>query len=107
MKRNTAGISAWTEKEIVGWLVVIENDFHGRKDLSPNICAVYTESEYSCRGIAGQLLRMAVDDLKAKNISPVYLLTDLIGFYERYGWEFLCEVCGDGESEPSRMYVHR
>ena len=58
-------------------------------------------------GIAGQLLRMAVDDLKAKNISPVYLLTDLIGFYERYGWEFLCEVCGDGESEPSRMYVHR
>ena len=24
-----------------------------------------------------------------KYISPIYLLTDHIGFYERYGWEFL------------------
>ena len=94
-------------ENIVGGLGVIENDFHGRKDLSPNICAVYTEAEYRCRGIAGRLLRMAVEDLKAKYISPVYLLTDLIGFYERYGWDLLCEVCSDGESEPSRMYIHR
>ena len=50
---------------------------------------------------------MAVEDLKAKGISPVYLLTDHVGFYERYGWEFLCMVQGDGEVEMSRMYVHK
>ena len=92
---------------IVGGLGVIENDFHCRKDLSPNICAVYTEPEFRCKGIAGRLLGMAVDDLKSKGIAPVYLLTDHIGFYERYGWEFLCEVYGDGEAKPSRMYVRR
>ena len=48
----------------------------------------------------------AVEDLRAKGISPVYLLTDHTGFYERYGWEFLCMAQGDSESYLSRMYVH-
>ena len=78
--------------KIVGGLGVIENDFHDRKDLTPNICAVYTEEEYRGRGIAGHLLDMAVNDLKAKGITPVYLVTDHTGFYERYGWEFFCMI---------------
>lgn len=92
---------------IVGGLGVIENDFHNRKDLYPNICAVFTEEEYRGKGIAGRLLDMAVEDLRLRGISPVYLLTDYIGFYERYGWEFLCMVQGDGETQMSRMYIHR
>ena len=91
---------------IVGGLGVIENDFHERKDLTPNICAVYTEEEYRNRGIAGKLLNMAVEDLKSKQISPVYLVTNHTNFYERYQWEYLCDVaCDDGE--VSRMYIHR
>ncbi len=92
---------------IAGGLGVIENDFHERKDLSPNVCAVYTEEDCRCRGIAGRLLNMAVEDMRSRGISPLYLLTDHTGFYERYGWEYLCPVRGDGEAEPSRMYVHR
>ncbi len=92
---------------IVGGAGVIENDFHDRKDLYPNVCAVYTEEEYRGQGIAGRLLDLAVCDLKAKSIAPVYLVTDHTGFYERYGWEFLCMVQGDGEPEMTRMYIHR
>ncbi len=94
------------EDKIVGGLGVIENDFHDRKDLTPNVCAVYTEEDYRGKGIAGKLLNMVVADMKDKGISPVYLLTDHVGFYERYGWEFLCMVQGDDESEMSRMYIH-
>lgn len=93
--------------KIVGGLGVIENDFHDRKDLAPNICAVYTEETYRGRGIAGRLLDMAVEDMKSKGITPVYLLTDHSGFYERYGWEFLCMAQGDGEPSMSRIYIHR
>lgn len=39
---------------IIGGLGVIENDFHDRKDLSPNVCAVYVEEDRRCRGIAGE-----------------------------------------------------
>lgn len=93
--------------KIVGGLGVIDNDFHDRKDLSPNVCAVYTEDEYRCQGISGKLLNMAVDDLKSKGISPVYLVTDHVGFYERYGWEFFCMAQGDGEPEETRLYMHK
>lgn len=93
-------------ERIIAGMGVIENDFHDRKDLTPNICAVYTEEQYRGQGIAGNLLNMVVEDLQQKGISPVYLLTDHIGFYERYGWEFLCMAQGDGEDQMSRMYIH-
>lgn len=91
---------------IVGGMGVIENDFHDRKDLAPNICAVYTEEAYRGKGIAGHLLNMVVEDMRSKGVSPIYLVTDHTGFYERYGWEFLCMVQGDDEPEMSRMYIH-
>ena len=93
--------------KIVGGMGVIENDFHDRKDLTPNVCAVYTEEACRSKGIAGQLLTIVVDDMKSKGITPIYLVTDHTGFYERYGWEFLCMVQGDGEDSISRMYIHR
>lgn len=94
-------------EKIVGGLGVIDNDFHDRKDLSPNVCAVYTEEAYRCRGIAGKLLNYVVNTCKAKGIEPLYLVTNHTGFYERYDWEFLCMVQGDDEPELSRMYIHR
>ena len=93
--------------KIVGGMGVIENDFHDRKDLAPNVCAVYTEEACRGKGIAGQLLTIVVDDMKSKGITPIYLVTDHTNFYERYGWEFLCMVQGDGEPDMSRMYIHR
>ena len=94
-------------ERIAGGLGVIQNDFHDRKDLYPNICAVYTEEPYRGQGIAGTLLNLAVEDLRHRGISPVYLVTDLTGFYERYGWEFLGMVREEGEPGQIRMYVHR
>ena len=92
-------------EKIVGGMGVIENDFHERKDLSPNVCAVYTESDHRKQGIAGKLLDMTVEDMRSKGVTPLYLVTDHTGFYERYGWEFLCMVQGS-DPEPTRMYVH-
>ena len=93
--------------QIVGGLGVIENDFHDRPDLTPNVCAVYTEESHRCQGIAGTLLNMAVEDLRLKGISPAYLVTNHIGFYERYGWEFFCMVQCDGEYGMARMFIHK
>ena len=94
--------------EIVGGLGVIENDFHERKDLAPNVCAVYVEKEFRCRGIAGKLLNFVCEDMEKFGIDALYLLTDHTSFYERYGWEFLCMVREEGkEEETARCYVHR
>ncbi len=92
---------------VIGGLGVIENDFHDRKDLTPNVCAVYTEEAWRSRGVAGALLNHVCADMKNRGINTLYLLTDHDSFYERYGWQFFCMAQGEGESEMSRMYVHR
>lgn len=99
--------AAMEDGKIIGGLGVIENDFHNRKDLAPNVCALYTEKEKRCRGVAGALLNYVCADMKEKGIAILYLLTDHTSFYERYGWEYLCMVQGDGEADLSRMYIHR
>ena len=92
---------------IIAGVGVIENDFHDRKDLTPNVCAVFVEKEYRCRGIAGEMLQFVCDDMAQRGIDTLYLVTDHTSFYERYGWEFLCMVQGDGEPDMTRMYVHK
>ena len=94
-------------ERIIGGLGVIENDFHDRKDLTPNVCAVYTEKECRCQGIAGRLLDIVVKDMKSKGITPLYLVTDHTTFYERYGWELLCMVRDEDGPNLIRMYIHR
>ena len=91
---------------ILGGAGVIENDFHDRKDLTPNVCAVHVAEAHRCKGIAGKLLGYICRDMAGLGIGTLYLVTDHTSFYERYGWRFLCLVQGDGEDHMTRMYVH-
>lgn len=93
-------------EEIIAGVGVIENDFHDRRDLAPNVCAVYVEEAYRNRGIAGEMLRFVCEEFAGYGTDTLYLVTDHTGFYERYGWEFLCMVQGS-EEEMTRMYIHR
>lgn len=90
--------------EIVAGAGVIENDFHERKDLTPNLCALFVEEECRCRGIAGELLSRICADMAERGIAKLYLVTDHNAFYERYGWSFLTMVKEDGGG-LIRMYV--
>ena len=107
---NETGVPQWyvvvRGGRIIAGCGVIENDFHERKDLAPNVCAVYVDEEFRCRGIAGYMLGFVCEDMKKLGYDTLYLVTDHIGFYERYGWEYLCPVKGS-DDELSRMYVHR
>ena len=92
---------------IIAGAGVIENDFHDRRDLSPNLCALYVEEAYRGRGIARSLLNFVYSDMRDRGFATLYLLTEHTDFYEKCGWQFLCMAQGDGEDHLSRMYVHR
>ena len=106
---SKTGVPAWyvilDGKRIIAGLGVIENDFHKRPDLTPNICAVYVEADYRMHGLARKLLNHACAELHAHGCTDVYLLTDHTEFYERCGWDFLTMVDENGGG-TARMY-HR
>ena len=90
---------------ILGGAGVIENDFHDRPDLSPNVCALFVEPDRRGEGIAGAILEFICKYMKERGIGTLYLVTDHTSFYERYGWELFCHVRCDGEEQLSRMYI--
>lgn len=91
---------------IIAGAGVIKNDFHTRKELMPNVCAVYVEEEYRGRGIAGELLQVICLDMASRGIYDLYLITEHEGFYERYGWKFVT-VIKDDEGQDIRLYSHK
>lgn len=93
-------------RKIIAGCGVVENDFHERKDLSPNVCAVFVDEDFRRQGVARFLLRTVCDDMASLGVPTLYLLTDRDGFYERCGWSFHSLVRDSGGT-LSRMYVHR
>ena len=88
---------------IAGGLGVIENDFHTRVDLTPNVCAVYVEPEFRGKGLARKMLESVCRDMAQMGQSDLYLLTDHTDFYERLGWHFL-ENIRENSGEFARCY---
>ena len=106
--RQKIGIPQWyvlqnQKKKIVAGAGVIDNDFHDRKDLSPNLCALFVEPEYRGQGIAKKLLNFIRHDLSRLGFSRVYLVTDHTEFYEACGWKFLTMAMGE-DGLLIRMY---
>ncbi|EXH91744.1 GNAT family N-acetyltransferase [Acinetobacter baumannii] len=92
------------DKHLIAGAGVIDNDFHERKDLTPNLCALFVEENYRNQNIAKQILDFVREDLSNQGIQTLYLITDHTEFYEKCGWRFLMLV-KDEEGEMVRMYV--
>lgn len=88
---------------IVAGAGVIENDFHTRPDLAPNVCAVYVEPAWRGLGIAGKLLDFVCRDMAGLGVARLFLLTDHEGLYERMGWRFR-EIVRDNDGAAGHMY---
>ena len=88
---------------IVAGAGAIDNDFHDRPDLTPNLCALYVNEGCRNRGVARRMLEAVRRDLARMGVRRVYLVTDHIGFYEACGWRFLTMVRGE-DGAPERMY---
>ena len=90
-------------ERIIGGVGMIENDFHRRPDLTPNVCALYVEKDMRNNGIAHSLLDRAREDAGRAGIEKLYLITDHIGFYEKCGWEYLFDI-EENSGDTARMY---
>lgn len=95
LESNT-GVPAWyyvvDNDEIIAGLGVIENDFHKRKDLAPNICAVYVKEQYQGNGICRCMFNFLCDDLLKHNINDIYLITTHTKLYERLGFNYYGDI---------------
>lgn len=89
--------------KIIGSYGLITNDFISRQDLYPWFCALYIDKEERGRALGAELLEHGVKEAAALGFKNLYLATDHIGYYEKYGWSHI----GTGYhpwGEASRIY---
>ncbi|MBA9027159.1 GNAT family N-acetyltransferase [Peribacillus huizhouensis] len=89
---------------IIGCAGLISNDFISRMDLWPWICAIYIEKSYRGKSLGKELLIRAKGDAEKAGFNQVFLCTDHIGYYEKYGFTYI----GDGYhpwGSRSRIYT--
>ena len=87
----------------VGCCGIIENDFMVSDEFSPWMCGLYVEKEERGKSLGGRLLNHARMEAFSLGLKKLYLNTDHIGYYEKYGWRYI----GDHDhksGEKARVY---
>lgn len=92
--------------ELISYCTFAEKDDIQPTDLTPWVGFVYTFPEHRGHRYAGLLFDEVVRLAKERSVGEVYLSTNHIGLYEKYGWEFM-GMMDDMDGEPSRVYVRK
>lgn len=92
-----------TDGDIAGGAGLVISDFTSRADLRPWLCALFVREEYRTRGCGALLIAHLKQEAARLSFREIFLCTDLIGYYEKYGFEF-AGMARDLSGGVSRIY---
>lgn len=91
------------DDEIIGCAGLITNDFISRGDLYPWVCSVFIEETHRGNAYGSLLLEKAKTDAKKGGFTHLYLCTEHVGYYEKYGFKYIAQGYHPW-GEESRIY---
>ena len=96
----------YDDKELISFCTLTERDCIDDKSLFPWIGFVFTAPKYRGHRYSGLLIEAVCEKAQSQGYERVYLATDHIGFYEKYGFEYI-ESRTDIYNEESRIYCKK
>ena len=92
--------------ELISFCTYAEKDDIQPTELTPWMGFVYTFPEHRGHRYVGKLFEAIERIAKAEGISEVFISTNHIGLYEKYGCTFRA-LMDDMDGKPSRVYVKK
>ena len=91
---------------LISYCTYAKKDDIPSTDLTPWVGFIYTFPAYRGHRYVGRLFAYADRLARAENISEIYVSTNHIGLYEKYGCTYLTQMI-DNEGVWSRIYVRK
>ena len=74
---------------LIGFISIFPTDGNERKDLSPWYATMYVKEEFRGKEYSKILNNAILEEAKKRGFKKLYLKTDLINYYEKFGAKFL------------------
>ena len=84
------------EEELIGFISLFKYDGDERRDLTPWYATMYVKSNYRGKGYSKLLNEMIIKEAKRLGYEKIYLKSDLINYYEKFGAVYIEDLdCGE------------
>src|SRR5574344_2598161 len=83
--------------KLLGFISLFKYDGDERMDLSPWYATMYVKQEYRGNGYSRLLNNYLLNEAKKLGYKKMYLKTDLINYYEKFGAKYM-ETLNNGEN---------
>ena len=80
---------ALEDNELVGTIGLWRSDLMSRQDLFPWLSALFVKENFRGKRIGQKLQNFLVEYCKKAGFTELFLYTDICGYYEKTGWEYL------------------
>lgn len=78
--------------KLIGFISIFPQDGDDRKDLTPWYATMYVKIEYRKRGYSKILNDAILKEAKNRGFDKIYLKTDLINYYEKFGATYIDQL---------------
>lgn len=94
---NVIFVLGLVDKELIGFISLFKNDSDEKPFLTPWYATMYVKDKYRKQDYSKILNEALLKEAKKRNYERVYLKSDLINYYEKFGAIYM-EKLKDGES---------
>jgi N-acetylglutamate synthase-like GNAT family acetyltransferase len=94
------------DKELIGTYSLWRCDLQSRQDLFPWLGGVVVKAARRGQGIGIKIQQHALAQLEKIGHSKAYLYTEIKGFYEKTGWQYIGDA-PDEKDNMVRLYVNQ
>ncbi len=84
--------AAIIEDEIIGFCTFLKTDYYPENRYSPWISTIFVDEKYRGMRISERMINKVIEYAKEQNFLKVYIPSDMIGIYEKYGFQKIDEL---------------
>lgn len=91
-----APFAALLDGSVIGYCTFLKTDYYPDNRYWPWISSIFVDEEYRGQGVCGMLISAAIEYARSCGFKTVYIPSDMVGFYERYGFRKIDELTNYG-----------